>query len=229
MKLLILSDLHGNYDALSALEEDWDQLWVLGDLVNYGPQPCEVVDWVRSRAAIVVRGNHDHAVGFGVDPRCAPRYSLMAETTRQVTDSVLTPEQKAYLKSLPLSVTVESAGVRFYLCHAMPSDPLFGYCPLDSERWVAEVEKAGADVVLTGHTHVPFVRTIGGRVLANPGSLGQPKSGHAQACYAVWCDGSLELRSVSYPVEATIEKLRRLPLPSQVQTDLAVVLRTGML
>ena len=72
MKIVIISDLHGNYDALSALPESGDELWVLGDLVNYGPQPRAVLNFVRSHAAAVVRGNRDHAVGFDVDPRCTP-------------------------------------------------------------------------------------------------------------------------------------------------------------
>lgn len=53
MKIVIISDVHGNFDALSALQEDYDQLWVLGDLVNYGPQPAEVIRFIRSRATHV--------------------------------------------------------------------------------------------------------------------------------------------------------------------------------
>ena len=81
MKIVIISDLHGNFDALSALPESCDELWVLGDLVDYGPQPREVMSFVRSHAAAVVRGNHDNAVGFDVDPRCNPRYHAMASAT----------------------------------------------------------------------------------------------------------------------------------------------------
>jgi fructose-1,6-bisphosphatase len=63
-KIVILSDIHGNYEALKALPEDYDELWVLGDLVNYGPQPSEVVEFVREKASLVVRGNHDDSVAF---------------------------------------------------------------------------------------------------------------------------------------------------------------------
>ena len=64
MKLVIISDIHGNYDAWSALPEEYDELWVLGDLVNYGPQPKEVFEEVTQKASLIVRGNHDHAVDF---------------------------------------------------------------------------------------------------------------------------------------------------------------------
>lgn len=60
MKIVIISDIHGNFDALSALPEVYDELWVLGDLVNYGPDPVAAVDFVRSKAAVVVCGNHDY-------------------------------------------------------------------------------------------------------------------------------------------------------------------------
>jgi len=67
VKIVIVSDIHANYDAWRALPEDYDELWVLGDLVNYGPQPAEVLSEVMERASFVVQGNHDHAVGYEDD------------------------------------------------------------------------------------------------------------------------------------------------------------------
>ena len=52
MRILIISDIHGNFDALAALQETYDEVWVLGDLVNYGPDPAAVIDFVRSKAAV---------------------------------------------------------------------------------------------------------------------------------------------------------------------------------
>jgi len=80
----------------------YDELWVLGDLVNYGPQSREVVEEIRARASLVVRGNHDHAVGHDDDSRWSARYRALAETTRRHTASVLSNAQKAYLRDLPL-------------------------------------------------------------------------------------------------------------------------------
>jgi predicted phosphodiesterase len=74
MRIGIVSDLHGNLEARSSLPEQFDELWVLGDLVNYGPNPAEVVDFVRAKASLAVRGNHDHAIGFGEDARCSARF-----------------------------------------------------------------------------------------------------------------------------------------------------------
>jgi protein phosphatase len=227
VKILIVSDIHGNYDALSALPEGYDKLWVLGDLVNYGPEPAEVTEWVRKRAAIVVRGNHDHAAGFGVDPRCSAPYRAMASATQRFTESVLSREQKEFLANLPLMATAEAGDALFLLCHAKPSDPLFGYCPPESEQWPTEVGRLLADVVLVGHTHLPFVRRVGNCTIVNPGSLGQPKTGGSEASYAVWNDGAIELKLFSYPFERTISKIGDLPIPDGIRQDLASVLRTG--
>jgi len=122
MKIVIISDLHGNYDALSSLRETGDELWVLGDLVNYGPQPQEVVEYMRRHANLVMRGNHDNAVGFQADPRCTPRYREMALTTMQYSSARLDSSDKEYLRRLPLTVTVQCDGRNFFLCHAVPSE-----------------------------------------------------------------------------------------------------------
>jgi protein phosphatase len=229
MKIVIISDLHGNYDALSALPESYDELWVLGDLVDYGPQPGDIVDFVRGKATVIVRGNHDQAVGFDENPRCTPRYHDMAEQTRQFCLVALSPRQKDFLRNLPLHLEIERGGTRFYLCHARPSDPLYGYCPEDSDLWGSELKKVDVDILLVGHTHTPFIRHIGNQIVANPGSLGQPKTktGKAEACYAVWQDGRLDLKQFAYPVETVIGKLEKLPVTLEVFQDLATVLRTG--
>lgn len=227
MKIAIISDLHGNYEALRSLPNNYDELWVIGDLVNYGPEPGAVVDFVMKNSTIVVRGNHDHSIGFDVDPRCTARYQKMAELTRKYTASVLKKEQKEFLRQLPLNLELEHQGTRFYLCHAKPSDPLYGYCPEQSEEWVKELDHVKADVLLVGHTHTPFVRQIGDRLVVNPGSLGQPKTGKPDACYAVWENGSLQLKSFPYPVDETVGRLKALAFPQDVENDLVTVLQTG--
>ena len=134
MKLIVVSDIHGNYDASRALPEDYDELWVLGDLVNYGPQPREVVAEIMAQASAVVRGNHDHVVAHKGEARWEPRYASIAETTRRYTASVLSEQQKEFLRSLPLAATLERSGTKFYLTHATPSNPLHGsYLPESHE------------------------------------------------------------------------------------------------
>jgi len=227
MKIVIISDLHGNLEALSALPEEYDELWVLGDLVNYGPDPAEVVEFVRARASVMVRGNHDHAIGFGEDPRCSPPFREMAEVMMQYTNSVLSDSQKQFLRDLPLTAERDLEGVRVSLCHAAPSDPLFVYCLPGSDRRIREIELVNSNILLVGHTHLPFIRQIGTKKIVNPGSLGQPKTGRPSACYAVWDEGRIELRSFEYPFEETIRKIDALPIAAGIKSSLADVLRHG--
>ncbi|HEY6345017.1 MAG TPA: metallophosphoesterase family protein [Bryobacteraceae bacterium] len=231
MRLGIISDLHGNMEALMSLPERFDELWVLGDLVNYGPDPAEVVEFVRRRASVVIRGNHDHAIGFGEDPRCSPRFREMAAAMMEYTNSELSESDKRYLRDLPLAIEREIGGLRVSLCHAVPSEPLFAYCPPESERWQMEAQTAGTDLLFVGHTHLQFIRELGLQRVVNPGSLGQPKTGRPAACYAVWDtarhNSAVELKSFAYPVERTIAKIRALPIPEPIKNDLVDVLRQG--
>jgi len=226
MRILIVSDLHANLEALRRLPSVWDELWVLGDLVNYGPNPCEVIEFVRAHAALVVSGNHDHAVAWDEDPRCSHRFRRMAEETGRYTKSVITEDQRAFLRGLPRTAARECAGVRFLACHAAPRDPLYEYRAPESPLWEEESSES-TDVLLVGHTHLPFCRCAGRIVVLNPGSVGQPKHGRAQASYALWDDGEFRLESVDYPVEETVAKISALPLSPEARTDLISVLRSG--
>lgn len=227
MKIVIISDIHGNYDALTALPEKYDELWVLGDLVNYGPEPREVVEFVREKATLVVRGNHDQSIGYGEDPRCSPRFREMAQATRRFSADVLSEEQKLILRSFPDQIRVTRSQKRFFLCHATPSNPLYEYRAAGSEKWMDDCRKLDADFVAVGHTHVPFMRRVNGIILFNPGSVGQPKTGTPEACYAVWENGELSLRSYAYPLRRTVEKIREMPVASDIQQDLIAVLESG--
>ena len=227
VKIVIISDIHGNLEALSALQGKFDELWVLGDLVNYGPNPGEVVDFVKANASVVIRGNHDHAIGFNKDPHSSSPFREMAQAMQEYTSSILTESQKQFLRDLPLTVDRELPGMKVSLCHAVPSDPLFAYCPPDSPRWQGELELAKANILLVGHTHLAFDRQFGERRVVNPGSVGQPKTGTPEACYAVWDDGKIELRSFEYPFEKTIRKIDALPIPAGVKASLSDVLRNG--
>jgi protein phosphatase len=226
MRVVIISDVHANMEALEALPTTGDQLWVLGDLVNYGPDPVAVVDWIREHAAVVVQGNHDRAAATGEDPRCSAPFRELSCAMLAYTRANQRLDQREYLGGLPLTSAVKVEGFSFFLCHAAPSQPLFGYVTADSPQWEKESEIAAANVLLTGHTHIPFIRTSGERIVANPGSIGQPKTGSPVASYAVW-DGRLELHSYRYDCETTARKIEKLPIPQNVKSDLIGVLRTG--
>ncbi|GAB3444991.1 metallophosphoesterase family protein [Insolitispirillum peregrinum] len=227
MKIVIVADIHGNHDALSALPEDYDELWVLGDLVNYGPQPREVVNRVMQTASLVIQGNHDYAVAHDDDSQWTAQYREMAAATRAYTSGVLAGGQKRYLRDLPRQAQATRDGHRFHLVHAMPSNPFYGHCAPDGEGWVTDMSTLSADILLVGHSHRPFIRKIGDRTLVNPGSIGQPRTGTPHASYAVWQDGGIQLKSFSYPVGITIARLQALPLDSTIKARLTGILGAG--
>jgi putative phosphoesterase len=230
MKIVIVSDIHANLAALDALpERNFDQLWCIGDLVDYGPRPHEVVQWVKRNADLAVRGNHDHAAGFSVDPQCSLPYKRLAAETLSYTLEVCTKEDLKSLRNLPLHRETRVNSTGFHLVHSSPTDPLFGYCPEQSERWLEEVTRIDADVLIVGHTHTPFVRKVGKTTIVNPGSLGQPKTGRPLACYATWEDGRISLKEYAYPLSDTIQQIRSMPISADDQDALIAVLETGFL
>jgi putative phosphoesterase len=229
MRVLIVSDLHANIEAVSALPPDYDQLWVLGDLVNYGPNPHEVIEFVRKNASLVVRGNHDNAIGFDTDPRCSGPYKAMAAEMGSVTQALISEEEREYLRNLPLCLRTEVPGDRFHLCHATPTDSLFAYRPPESDGWEEEIRVVKPGYLLVGHTHLQFKREVDGRTIVNPGSVGQPKTGAPRAAFAIWEDGTLTLGSSPYDFEKTAAKIGRLDISPAVRKQLIQVLRNGTL
>ena len=230
MKIVIASDLHANLEALAVLPQERDQLWIVGDLVNYGPNPAEVVDFVRRNATLVVRGNHDHAIGFREDARCVGRFRELAEATGEYTQEQLRAKDREFLRGLPLQIDVELQGTQFHLCHAVPSDPLFGYAPPEAEdRWEKECGRFTSNVLLVGHTHMPFVEQFGKCLVVNPGSLGLPNNRSALASYVVWENGRTSSCWTAYRSDVTAQKVREMPVVGDVREDLATLLGGGEL
>jgi putative phosphoesterase len=231
MRILIISDVHANIEALQALNERYDHLMCLGDLVDYGPSPREALQFLRERASLGVRGNHDNAVGYRIDCQSSPLYHELSVATREYMWQVLGEDDLAYLRNLPVNHTLELGGARFYLCHAAPSIHLYRYLPYDSANtvWQDEAARVDADFILIGHTHQQFVKPVGQKTFVNPGSLGQPKGVGPVACYAIWEDGRVELKRIPYPFRETMAKIDRTPLAPDVKEKLKMVLERGVL
>jgi putative phosphoesterase len=233
MKLLILSDIHGNWPALQSIvnaEFDADQILCLGDLVDYGPEPAACVAWAmqeRSKARFI-QGNHDWGVALRKDPRSSPPFRRLTVSTQAFSIQALTPAMLQFLRELKPMDSFEMLGKRCVACHAAPSDPLFRYLRTTQKDLENEISVAGTpDYLFFGHTHWPLLQRIGRTTIVNPGSVGQPKDGDIRAPYAVCEDGKLELRRVAYPIEATVRAYARTPLASSDVESLIAVLRTG--
>ena len=228
MRILVVSDLHGNWPALEAVAAvPHDAVVCLGDIVGYGPQPGECLRWLRANRAEIVQGNHDRALADDVPPGCRPDFEWLAEATRHIARCQLTDDETAFLRSLPRTRKLVLDGKRVVLLHAAPEDPLYSYIGPDPGKWRTALAEVEADFVLVGHTHLPFHFQFGDLHVLNPGSLGQPKDGDPRAAYAVIEDGAPRLERASYPVERTIEGLDAAEIGPAAAEVLAELLRTG--
>jgi putative phosphoesterase len=229
MRIAIISDVHANLAALEAVTEPYDLLLCLGDLVDYGPQPREALQWVRERAFKVVRGNHDQALGYDLDCHCAPVMKEASITTRMWHTQLLGEDEKAYLRQLPVREYCDLGGTTFLLAHASPTGDLYTYLrpEISDEVLAEEIQGIDADFIFIGHTHLPMMRRLGKTIIVNPGSVGQPRHGDPRASYVIWEDGDVHFRRVPYDTQKTIVALERAPLPHPVITQLTGILRTG--
>jgi putative phosphoesterase len=227
MRILLLADVHGNWPALQAIQEPHDVCVCLGDLVDYGLEPAPCIDWVRRNARHVVRGNHDHAVAQDVRVVGRTGFKYLTGVTRPLTRERLAEDDLRYLSRLPVSQTATLDSTRFLLVHATPRDPLDEYAPADAEFWARRLTDVEADVVCVGHTHQQYVLEVGGKLVINPGSVGQPRDGDPRAAYAVVEDNRVELKRVEYPVEDAVRVVLDSSLPDDAKEKLAEVLRRG--
>jgi putative phosphoesterase len=230
MRILLLADIHSNWEALRAVaaaEPEFDACLFLGDLVDYGTDPVPCIDWVRRHATHAVRGNHDHAVAQRVTPRSGSGLRRLAAATRPLHWALIDPHRNKYLARLPLVRQVDLDGHTFYLVHATPRDPMDEYVTGDPAVWQSRLEQVEANYVCVGHSHIPFHLKLGRTEVVNPGSIGQPRDGDPRAAYAVIEDGQVDLRRAPYDIDAALQQMRRVSLePWAVELNEAI-LRSG--
>lgn len=245
MKVLVISDVHGNADALKTVLDAaprHDYVWVLGDLVDYGPEPHVVVDIVKSlKPDAIVMGNHDYAVAFNTDCRCAQElHDLSVYTRMSISYKLLSREQIEWLKMLRHRARLELFSKRIYVVHGAPRNPLYGYLKpelpievleemLTESSFALKPRPIDVDYVLVGHTHIPTKLRVKEIQVLNPGSIGQPRDGDPRASYAILDldTESFAIHRVEYPIDRVIEKLRTLNLEQKMLQKLEAVLKNG--
>jgi predicted phosphodiesterase len=228
VKVLIIADVHGNLEALKAvLADPHDALICLGDMVGYGPEPGACVRRILDEDALVLRGNHDHALATGASPGCPPSFQWLAEATAQLGEAQLSTTERGALAELPLRASHLIDGIPYHLVHATPTDPMYSYLEPTSEGWAREVREIGPETLLVGHTHIQFRHHVAGRTIISPGSVGQPRHGDARAAYMVIEDGTFSFCRVAYRIERTVAALERSGIEPAAAAVLTQLLRTG--
>jgi len=229
MKVLIISDIHGNLAALDAIREEADKVFCLGDMVNYGPYPRACLERVRDLTDGVVRGNHDNAISRDVDCGCSIKYKELSDAGKIYTKGILNKDEKDYLANLPVTLHTKINGTEFLFSHGSPGGDMYKYLRPDvsQKELEDELKDIHADIVFIGHTHLPMMRRIHDIIVVNPGSVGQPRDGVPMASYAVWEDGSISIKRVPYDIEATIKGLQGSNIPPQHVETLTKILKEG--
>ncbi len=227
MRVLVISDIHSNWAALSAIQEDFDYCLCIGDLVDYGTNPLPCIEWVKQHATACVRGNHDHAVAQRVEAKGSTGFRKLACFTRQLHWELLDRVRMKYLARLPISQQITINGVTFYLVHGTPRDPLDEYLGENEAGWTARLQGINANFVCVGHTHLPFHLDLGDKQVINPGSVGQPRDGDPRCSYAIIEDGQVILKRQEYDIEAAVRQMEEAGLTGEALELGASVLRNG--
>jgi predicted phosphodiesterase len=239
-KAAILADIHGNSLALEAVLEDIqgrggvDEYWVLGDLAALGPDPLGVLQRLAALpAARFIRGNTDRYLANGEQPgpelgkilndlQALALKIRLASSFAWTTGAIASAGWLPWLAGLPLEMRRRLPdGTRLLTVHAAPgTDDGDGIRPRAADETLRRtLEGSGADLVLVGHTHIPFNRQPGLVRVANPGSVSNPFPPDLRAGYALLTCGasgySLEHYRVDYDHQAIIDAMRRLAHPSE--------------
>ena len=211
--LAIISDIHGNLPALKVVLErieDADIILCAGDLVGYNPWPNEVIWEIRKRKIPCIRGNHDRAVIYD----SYSRFNSYAATAASWTRNKLTKENMEYLYSLKDHLILDIEGKRIAVHHGAPFDEDLYIYPDEATEELLEYDNA--DLLILGHTHVPFVNVFERGVIINPGSVGQPRDGDPRASYALvdLKNKKYEIKRVEYPIDEVYNKIIEEGLPA---------------
>lgn len=239
MKYLILSDLHSNAEALTAVlrrvrRKKFDKVVVLGDFVGYAANPNKVIDLLGElrQPKVYIRGNHDK-VASGIDS--GENFNSVALAAARWTTAKLTPANLKFIRDLPKGpMDVDGA---FRICHGSPLDE-DAYVFSDYDAYLIFRESPG-EVIFFGHSHIPSLFTLepnGIRVeairgdsarirldptrryLVNPGSIGQPRDRNTRSPYMIYDTKTrvINFERVEYDVSRTREKIQRAGLPSML-------------
>jgi predicted phosphodiesterase len=231
----IISDIHSNLEALQAVLDDIakqnvDEIYCLGDVVGYGPNPRECIDLVM-KCKVVLLGNHDQGAMFDPEGFNPPAQRAIFWTRAQLEAAVdnrqVRERRWEFLAERPR--TFRENG--FLFVHGSARNPLNEYVfPEDiyNQRKMERIFALVDRYCFQGHTHVPgiftealefhspeevdFVYELDGRkTLCNVGSVGQPRDGDWRACYIMLDGDTIRYRRIEYDIDSTIQKIYNVP------------------
>jgi predicted phosphodiesterase len=241
MRTLIISDIHANLTALSAVLENakpFDRVWCLGDVVGYGPDPNACIERLRELPGLkCVKGNHDAAILGEIDKKA---FNYEARTSLEWLDSRLKPVNRRWLETLEDRWTFEN----FTLVHGSPRNPVWEYI-MDLSAARQNMSEFDTQICLVGHTHIPCVFQMDEdqdvnstrlytmapetsfrltrKAIVNPGSVGQPRDHDPRGSYLIFDSsaGVWTYHRVAYDFGKVQERIHAAGLPPRHGARLA--------
>jgi len=235
MRLAIISDIHGNYDAFQQVLKDIDRSGIdvvisLGDNIGYGPEPDRVVQQIRTRQIPSVQGNHELALK---DPEYLNWFNPSARKSLIKTRNLLSDESLRFISQLePFLI---SDDCRFV--HGFPPDsPLIYLFQVSDSSKIEVFENIAERLCFIGHTHTLEILGYdgqkleyhdlpegltrldrGNKYIINIGSVGQPRDTNNDAKYAIWdsADDTIDVRFISYDIARVVQKIQAAGLPEE--------------
>jgi putative phosphoesterase len=229
MRILLLSDIHGNYPALKAVADYFDQPFDMilngGDTTVYAPFDNQTIDWLRANKVISILGNTDQHILTLLSgetfkkPRKAEKRIMYGWTAAELTNTNCNWLKKQLISQ---NITLDGGAQKTYtlgMYHGSPDDPdefLFSDTP--EQRFERLAASSPHTIVTVGHSHSPFHNCIGGVHFINPGSVGRMFDGTPKASCAVLTidnnDIDVELFRIDYPVEEVVAEIDKQKLPA---------------
>ncbi len=222
MKVAIISDIHGNFQALESVLDDMksnhvEKVFCLGDLAMAGPQPRLIIELISKKTDwTVIQGNTDKMIADFSPEIMENVKNVFPIMANALADDVyfIEDEMKNYLKNLPPQKELTVEGVNVLLVHGSPRRNNEDILPdLPIKKVEEMIESTDADVIFCGHTHIPCgYQTSKKQTVVNVGSVGRPFTQNPKACYVIaeFQDGgfSIEHRFVDYDKEMAADILR---------------------
>ncbi len=224
MNILLISDIHGNFPALEAVRsatrgQDIDHILNCGDTTVYAPFPNETIDWLIANKVFSIRGNTDDKV---IKLLKGKNFKKPSKAEKRImytcTAKTLSPKNKNYLLELKKKKIIRLAKCTIGLFHGSPADHgEFLFADTINKRFKELAAATSCEIIITGHSHSPFSKRVGGVHFINPGSVGRMFDGEPTASYAILQlqkgENSVQHYRCQYDVEKVINKLRELNLP----------------
>lgn len=235
-KIAIISDIHSNIYALDAVLADINNLECTdviccGDLVGYGPRPNEVIKRIRDLEIPTVMGNYDEAVGFLL-PACGcnidnPKQKSLSNNSLKWTVANTKDINRKFLRELPESMEMIFDSKSLIVIHSSFESMSEYIYETDSERISEILDNIEQDIYVFGHTHFPFIKAVGNKVIVNAGSVGRPKNCDNRASYVLFeidNDKILgSIRKVPYDIEKVAMEIEH----SELDSYFAEYIRNG--